>query len=140
MGGCAGEAQDQPQQSRHPAGAVHGCLRDDRGLRRLGGGDGADGLHRLDRERGLVIQAADHHGGSKGKQNAEGVDFKHRDIGDDEGNQGAEIAEGAGPFHSIEAVAGFGAHCLYRMLLHRSSLSNLFMERPRGGGREPTVA
>ena len=108
MGGRTGLPQDQPEQTRDQTGAIDSRLGNHRRLRCLSRGDGADDFHRLNWERGLIVKAANHHGGSKSKQNAEGVDFQNGDVRDDERNQSAEIAEGPGPFHSIKVIAGVG--------------------------------
>jgi hypothetical protein len=43
------------------------------------GGALTNGLHRLNRERRLVIKAADQHSGAEGKENPKGFDLKNRD-------------------------------------------------------------
>src|SRR6185437_8522420 len=44
------------------------------------------------------------------KEDTERVDFHDRDVGDDERNQRAQIAEGPGPLHAVEAIARGAAH------------------------------
>ena len=48
--------------------------------------------------------AADHHGDAEGEQDAEWVHLEHREVGDDEGDERAEITERAGDLHAVEAV------------------------------------
>jgi hypothetical protein len=66
---------------------------------------GADRLHRLHRKRRTVEDADDDQGDAKGQEDACRVQLEQGDVGEDEGNQRAEVAEGAGQFVQDVAVA-----------------------------------
>ena len=80
--------------------------REDERLCRLGRSDGAGRLHRLHRNGRAIDEAAHHHGNAEGEQHAERVHLEHGEIGDDEGDERAEVAERARDFHAVEAVRG----------------------------------
>ena len=62
------------------------------------------GLHRLHGDRRAVDEAAHDHGHAEGEQHAERIHLEDADVGNDERNQRAKIAEGAGDLHAVEAV------------------------------------
>ena len=90
------------------ARAPHHRRRDDERLRGLRGGDGAGSLHGLHRDRRAVDEAAHDHGQSECEQHPEGIHFEDADVGNDERDQRAQIAEGAGDLHAVEPVGNAG--------------------------------
>ena len=72
-----------------------------------GNGRRSDGLHRLDRKRRPVIEAGRHQGNAEHEKEPERFHLHDRDVGHDEGNQGADVAEGPGPLHLIVEVLCF---------------------------------
>ncbi len=71
----------------------------------LDGRDRAHGLHGLDRKRCLVVQPANQHRNAKRQQTAGRAYFQDADVGHDERDQGAQVAEGACPLLPVVAVA-----------------------------------
>ena len=100
----AGQTEDEPDDAGSQTRTPHHCRRDDQSLCRLRGGNRARSLHGLYRHRRAIDEAAHDHGQTKGQQDSERVHLEHTDVGDDEGNERAEIAEGTGHLHAVEAV------------------------------------
>ena len=80
------------------------CRCQDYGSYRLSQGSGAYGLHGLDGERRSVVDAGGNQGYAKAHQDTGRIDLQDRDIGDNERNERAEIAEGSGKLREIESV------------------------------------
>ena len=112
-------AKHQPDQPGRECRAIDGTGRDYRCLRGLGGGDGADGFHRLHRHWRLVIEPNDNHREAEGEQHPDRVDPQHLGIGDSEGNECSQIAECAGQFGEIEPIAAAAGHGERRVLAVR---------------------
>jgi hypothetical protein len=85
-------------------------------------------FHRLHGYRRTVDEAAEQHGYTEGKQHAEGVHLEDREVGDNEGDQRAEITKRARDFHSVKAIArwlrygGIRCHGTSSLLVHRRAL------------------
>ena len=115
-------------------------------LRGLRGGDGARCLHGLHGDRRAIDEAAHDHGNAEGQQHAERVHLEDADVGDDEGNERAEITEGAGHLHAVEAVLHHGLndgmllivwhHC---PLARRDAPQHTVVVRWRRDGFKPAI-
>jgi hypothetical protein len=48
--------------------------------------------------------AADDHGDPEGEEHAKRIHLENADVGDDKGDESAQVAESAGDLHAIEAI------------------------------------
>ena len=108
----AGEARDPRHRAGHahekPEGPGEETGREDRARRddaRVGDGGGADGLHRLDRDRRPEVESHEDLEDPERHEHAHRVHLAHGEVPDQERDERAEVAEGAGQLADVVRVA-----------------------------------